>query len=83
MSAGNYSNIKYGKNKAIILKCKEKENKIIEEIKEGLTKKGYANKKIDYEEFLKIYMPYKEKISEINFAKALGILEGNFRKAKI
>ena len=81
MSVGNYSNIKYGKNKAIILKCKE--NKIIEEIKEGLTKQGYANKKIDYEEFLKIYMPYKEKISEINFAKALGILEENFRKAKI
>ena len=75
----NFDNLKFHNQKVVILENKEIIDKIIGKIREKLIKQGYANKKIDYEEFLKLYEPYKEKISEINFARALGILEDNFR----
>ena len=43
------------------------------EIREQLISQGYANKHITYSEFLAIYEPYKEEMSEKEFIHVLGI----------
>ena len=78
----NFEKIKYNRTKAIILKDKEIEDKLISEIREELIKQGYANKKINYEEFLKLYELYRKKISERNFAKDLGLSIGSYNNLK-
>lgn len=50
-----------------------------EKIVEFLKSKGYANKKIDYEEFQKLYELYKSDISELEFATIIGL---NYDKLK-
>ena len=82
ISESSFDDIKYQKRNGIILKDKKVEDKLISEIREKLIKQGYANKKINYEEFLNLYAPYKGKISERNFARALDLLEDSFRKIK-
>lgn len=42
-------------------------------IREKLIKQGYGNKRIGYQEFVQLYEPYKEKMSENEFAYILGI----------
>ena len=73
ISEGNFINLKYRRKNVIILKDKKIEDKLISEIRDELIRKGYANKKINYEEFLQLYDPYKGKISESKFALALGL----------
>ena len=47
-----------------------------------MIKQGYANKIIDYEEFLKVYEPYKEQISERGFSRVLGIQNSYYNDLK-
>ena len=68
----SFSNIKYKGKKAIILK-KEKsddEKKELENLKQfiisDLRKRRLYRKKIDYNEFLSLYEPYKNKFREVN-----------------
>ena len=88
ISYPNFKNIKNYGQRAIILK-KEKsadEKKELEEIKKfivsDLIKKGYGNKLIDYNEFLRLYEPYKEKFKEKEFAHILGISYENWQYIK-
>ena len=54
-------------------------------IKEEIIKELIESKKIregqsiNYEEFLSLYEPYKDKISEIEFADILGIKYSNYK----
>ena len=83
ISSGSYNNMKNAGTRAKILKEKKdipEERK--EEIREDLIKRGYRNKSIDYQEFLKLYMPYKKEMSEKKFAEILGISEGNYKTIK-
>jgi hypothetical protein len=73
--------IKYKNLNAIILKVKitfEREK----QIKEELIVKGYANKKINYAEYLKMYEPYEKEVGEKQFLKILGISERRFYDVK-
>ena len=54
------------------------DERIIEKLKE----EGYIEKLINYEEFLRLYKPYKNIMSEKNFAYVLGILESNYKSMK-
>ena len=88
ISYSNLKNIKYGAQKAIILKPKRStvEKKKIEELKQfiasDLIQKGYRNKSIDYNEFLRLYEQYIEKLKESEFANILGISYSNWRNIK-
>ena len=77
----SYENWLYIKNhggKTTILKIElsEDEKKQLKELKQfivsDLKKRGYTNKKIDYNEFLRLYEPYKDKFKESEFASILG-----------
>ena len=52
------------------------------EIRKELIAKGYANKHITYSEFLAIYEPYKEEMSEKEFIHVLGISYGSWNAIK-
>ena len=88
MSYGSFSNIKYNGKKAIILKPEKStdEKKKIEELKQfiasNLIQKGYRHKSIDYNEFLRLYEPYKEKLKESEFANILGISYSSWQNIK-
>ena len=85
ISYSSWQAIKNKGQKAIILKREksEDEKKELEELKKfivsDLIKKGYANKLIDYKEFLRLYEPYKKKFKESEFANVLGISYGNWK----
>ena len=85
ISYGNWQSIKNKGQRAIILK-KKIEKQELEELKKfiisDLTQKGYGDKKIDYNEFLSLYEPYKEKLKESEFASILGITYGNWKNVK-
>ena len=49
-----------------------------DEIVYKLIEKKYAGKKIDYNEFLKLYEPYKKYYSDITFAEILEISRTNY-----
>lgn len=78
----NFATMKSQGTKAIILKDNEEQKKLQQEIKDELKEKGYTNKKINYNEFLKLYERYKERLSEREFARILGINDGNFNNLK-
>lgn len=48
-------------------------DKLKKDIIKDLEKRKYVNRKVNYEEFLKLYEPYKTKIPEQAFARILGI----------
>ena len=82
----NYTNIKWKKERNTkILKSddqisKEEKELIIQElVSAGKVKIGQS---IDYEYFKLIYKPYRDKISEKDFAKILGIKNDNFKNIK-
>ena len=60
--------------------------KELEELKKfivsDLIKRGYTNKKIDYNEFLSLYEPYKDKLKESEFASILEISYFNWKSMK-
>ena len=87
----SYENWLYIKNhggKTTILKIElsEDEKKQLKELKQfivsDLRKRGYTNKKIDYNEFLRLYEPYKDKFKESEFASILGISYSNLQSMK-
>ena len=87
----SYENWIYLKNKGgktTILKkeLSEDKKKELEQLKQfiisDLRKRGYTNKKIDYNEFLRLYEPYKEKFKESEFASVLGISYSSWRYIK-
>ena len=88
ISYSNWQNIKYRALKAIILKPKRStyEKKKIEELKQfiasDLIQKGYRHKSIDYNEFLRLYEPYKAKFKESEFANILGISYSSWQNIK-
>ena len=57
---------------------KELNQQIIQELEEN----NYANRKVNYEQFLKLYEPYKLYISETTFANILGIGKPQFQTIK-
>ena len=88
ISYGNWKNIKNLGQRAIILKNEKSDDKQkeLEELKQfivsDLRKRGYTNKKIDYNEFLRIYEPYKDKFKEREFAAIIGISYSNWPNIK-
>ena len=88
ISYTNLQSIKHKNKRAIILKPEKStdEKKKIEELKQfiasDLIQKGYRHKSIDYNEFLRLYEPYKEKFKESEFANILGISYGSFSNIK-
>lgn len=52
------------------------------QIKLEILKKVQVGQLINYAEFLELYEPYKGKLSEIDFAKILGISYGNYKSIK-
>ena len=88
MSYENWQYIKNKGGKTTILKkeLSEDEKKELEQLKQlivsEIRKRGYTNKKIDYNEFLKLYEPYKEKFRESEFANILGISYENWQYIK-
>ena len=85
ISYSNLQSIKHENKKAIILK-KKLGKKTFETFKKlivsNLIQKGYRNKSIDYNEFLSLYEPYKEKLKESEFASILGISYGSWQSMK-
>ena len=88
ISYGNWKNIKNLGQRAIILKNEKSDDKQkeLEELKQfivsDLRKRGYTNKKIDYNEFLSLYEPYKDKLKESEFASILEISYFNWKSMK-
>lgn len=81
ISNDNLRKIKNQEARAIILKYQISEKRK-QEIKEELWKKGYEGKEITYQEFLKIYEPYRNEIKESDFVKILGISAYNLHNMK-
>ena len=85
MTYGSFSHIKYSGGKAIIFKRKlgKKElEKLKKLITSDLIQKGYRHKSIDYNEFLRLYEPYKGKLKESEFANILGISYTSWQNIK-
>ena len=84
ISYGNFISIRHTGKRAKILKeeivkISEEEK---EEVKGEILKKVKAGQLINYAEFLELYEPYKVKLTQIEFAKILGISESNFHSIK-
>ena len=84
ISYTNWSNMKNANSKARILKpvSKHISEERVNEIKQEIIKKGYANKHINYEELLQLYEPFKEEITESDFAQLLGITYLNWNNMR-
>ena len=65
--------------KGKIAKISEEEK---EKIREEVLKKVKLGQTINYEKFKELYEPYERKLTQIEFAKILGISESNFRSMK-
>lgn len=83
ISQANYRNLKYRGSKVKILPeeraVSEKKKK---EIWEELYAAGYANKMINYVEFLELHQTYAEEVDEKDFAKILEISHHSYSKLK-
>lgn len=77
----NFHSMKSNKGTTRILKrnITEEEKK---EIKNSLVKKGYLGTAIDYEEFLKLYNQYAQRIDKTDFAKILEIKYASYNNMK-
>ena len=73
ITEGAYKSLKYGHSKTAILKEQEPSNVNVNEIRKKFEEMGYINRLITYEEFLKLYEPYKDKLKETEFADILDI----------
>ena len=80
----NWSNMRNANSRARILKpvSKQISEERVNEIKQGIIKAGYANKLISYEELLQLYEPFKEEITESDFAQMLGITYLNWNNMR-
>lgn len=79
-----FSNMKSKGKKAKI--AVKNDGKLTDELKDEIysyvREKGYAGKRITYDEFLKLYEKYKNELSEREFSNAIGISEDSFEKMK-
>ncbi len=75
-------NMRVRNKKVVILKPDEFDGQLERRIISDVEEKGYRNKSITYEEFLTLYEPYKEEITELNFATILGMTGSSFRTMK-
>lgn len=75
-------NMKVKNKKVVILKPDEFDGELERRIISDVEEKGYRNKAITYEEFLSLYEPYKDEITELNFATILGMVGSSFRTMK-
>lgn len=87
IGVSNLGNMRNKHTTAHILKSEknkeqEEKEKIMQEVTSSLKNAGYVNRKIDYSEFLELYKPYQEELTELEFAKALGISRENFYLVK-
>ena len=83
----NYENFKIMKKQGTKAKIlKEKVKKITEEegerIKEEILRKVKLGQTINYEKFKDLYEPYERKLTQIEFAKIIGISESNFHNIR-
>lgn len=80
----NWSNMRNANSRARILKpvSKQISEERVNEIKQGIIKAGYANKLISYKELLQLYEPFKEEITESDFAQMLGITYLNWNNMR-
>ncbi len=81
ISEFNYQKIRYrGTRTKIFKKTNSKLTEEQEEIKKEILKNVRIGQLITYIEFLELYKPYEKRISEIDFAKLLGISYNNFQR---
>ena len=80
----NWSNMRNANSRARILKpvSKQISEERVNEIKQEIIKAGYANRLISYEELLQLYEPFKEEITESDFAQMLGITYLNWNNMR-
>ena len=80
----NWSNMRNANSRARILKpvSKQISEERVNEIKQEIIKAGYANKLISYKELLQLYEPFKEEITESDFAQMLGITYLNWNNMR-
>lgn len=78
----NFKSVKNKGTKAWILKKEDIPEELQQNIRKKILEHGYANKLINYSKFLSLYEPYNDKLTEIQFAKILGISEIKHRNMK-
>ena len=81
ISYSNYRNILNRKSRTRILKGKDPQISN-EEIRQEVLKQISIGQLINYEDFKKLYEPYKLRITEVGFASILGISYGNYRNIR-
>lgn len=78
----NFKSVKNKGTRAWILKKEDIPEELQQIIREKMLEQGYANELINYSRFLSLYEPYKEKLTEVQFARILGISEIKHRNMK-
>ena len=82
ITRNNFSSLKHKGTRAWILKKEYIPEELQQSIREKILEQGYANKQINYMQFLLLYEPYKYQLKEIEFASILGISEIKHRNMK-
>ena len=82
ITRNNFSSLKHKGTRAWILKKEYIPEELQQSIREKILEQGYANKQINYTQFLLLYEPYKYQLKEIEFASILGISEIKHRNMK-
>ena len=82
ITRNNFSTLKNKGTRAWILKKEYIPKELQQSIRKKILEQGYANKQINYMQFLLLYEPYKYQLKEIEFASILGISEIKHRNMK-
>lgn len=77
-----FQSVKNKGARAWILKKKDIQEELQQNIRKKIIEQGDADKLINYSEFLELYEPYKDKLTEVQFAKTLGIPEIKYRNIR-
>lgn len=82
ITRNNFKSVKNKGTRAWILKKEDIPEELQQSIREKMLEQGYANKLINYSDFLSLYEPYNDKLTEVQFARILGISEIKHRNMK-
>lgn len=82
ITRNNFKSVKNKGTRAWILKKEDIPAELQQNIREKMLEQGYANKLINYSEFLSLYETYSDKLTEVQFARILGISEIKHRNMK-
>ena len=82
ITRNNFKSVKNKGTRAWILKKEDIPAELQQNIREKMLEQGYANKLINYSEFLSLYETYRDKLTEVQFARILGISEIKHRNMK-